>query len=126
MSRKAIKKSLNRSFRKSAEYSATLAFGVMFLFSSMYSLPNFSFAKSINNASDSKNLKTTSNTKIDSSYKRYCNSDDHGGVCNYVAINDDALVNAPVINTGYKRYISVLYSFNKQKNLSIRAPPIAV
>ena len=123
MSKKSIKKSLNRSFRKSAEYSVALAFGLLFLVSSMYSLPNFSVTKSSNTANESKNLKTTSTTKLDSSYKRYCNSDDHEGVCNYVAINDDSLNNIPFTSVGYEVYVNDVYSFNQQVSPSIRAPP---
>ncbi len=126
MSKKSIKKSLKKSFSKSAEYSVALAFGVMFLFSSMYSLPNFSVTKSPNTANESKNLKTTSTTKLDSSYKRYCNSDDHNDICNYIAINDDALSNIPFTSINYSGYINGFYNFNQQTNPSIRAPPVTV
>lgn len=123
MSKKSIRKSLKRSFTKSAEYSVGLAFGILFLVSSMYSLPNFSVTKSSNTANESKNLKTTNTTKLDSSYKKYCNSDDHNGNCNFIAINDDSLSNAPATSSAYRSYLNLFYSFNQQSSQSIRAPP---
>lgn len=126
MSKRSIKKSIKKSFAKSAEYSVTLAFGLLFLISSMYGIPNLSVVGQSSNTSESKNLKTTNNAKLDSSYKRYCNSDDHEGICNYVAINDDALVSAPIISISYKIYLNKIYDFNQQTSQSIRAPPVTV
>ena len=125
MSRKAIKKSLNRSFRKSAEYSAALVFGVLFLVSSMYGLPNFSATKAVN-ASDSKNLKTASTVKLDSSYKKYCDSDDHSGLCKYIPIRGDALIDIPVTEIDYQVLDNQIYNTQITYNLSIRAPPVLV
>jgi hypothetical protein len=126
MSKKGIKKSFHRSFRKSAEYSAALVFGVLFLVSSMYSVPNFSVTKSSNTTNDAKNLKTTNPSKLDSSYKRYCDSDDHEGICNYIAINDDSLLNAPTTSATYKIYTNSVETFNNNYNQSIRAPPVNI
>lgn len=122
MSKKSIKKSFNKSFRKSAEYSATLVFGVLFLVSSMYSLPNFSATK-INTANDSKNLKTTTTPKLDSSYKKYCNSDEHNGICDYVAINNSATLYVSNSKAFYENDIKQIYIENLDSVLSIRAPP---
>lgn len=120
--KKSLRKSLNKSFRKSAEYSATLVFGVLFLVSSMYSLPNFS-ATRVNTTNDSKNLKTTTTPKLDSSYKKYCNSDDHNGICDYVAINNSATLYISKGKAFYENGIKQIYIENLDSALSIRAPP---
>lgn len=126
MSRKAIKKSLNRSFRKSAEYSAALMFAVLFLVSSMYSLPNFSVSKVGSNSNETKNLKASTTSRLDSSYRRYCDSDDHNGNCNFIAINTDALSSVPFTATFYQIHTTQTYSTQLGQSLSIRAPPRAV
>lgn len=83
MSRKAIKKSV----KQSVEYSIALFFVALFLISSLYSLPGTNFSRS---QSENKNSGSTA-SKLDSSYKRYCVSDEGNGSCVYVAINDDVL-----------------------------------
>lgn len=125
MSKKSIRKSFNKSFRKSAEYSATLVFGILFLVSSMYSLPNFSATK-VNTANDSKNLKTTTTPKLDSSYRKYCNSDDHNGICDYVAINNSATLYISNSKSFYENIIQQIYIEKLESSLSIRAPPTVI
>lgn len=122
MSKKAIKK----SFRRSAEYSATLVFGVLFLVSSMYSLPNFSVTKSANSSNDTKNLKTTNNVKLDSTYKKYCESSDYDGFCNYISINNNSLLDVPSITVFYTKYSNQDFEKSIGTLLSIRAPPLWV
>lgn len=120
MSRKFIKK----SFQRSAEYSAALVFGVLFLFSSTYGLPNFSVNSRTSPVSnDGSNKQAATNVKVDSGYRKYCNSDDHTGKCSFTSIYDSAL-NSPILlgQSGHV-YIDQFISSESLGNISIRAPP---
>lgn len=113
------KKAINKSVKKSVEYSIALAFSILLLATSIYGLPTAS-ASRFNSEKNSNN----SLSRIEGSYKRYCVSDDSTGLCFYVLVDDFINRYDLGLSTSYDDISLEFISREIVRFNRIRAPPV--
>ena len=113
------KKAINKSVKKSVEYSIALAFSILLLATSIYSLPTAS-ASRFNSEKNSNN----SLSRIEGSYKRYCVADESTGLCFYVLVDDFINRYHLDLDASYGDINTEIVSKETIKLNPIRAPPV--